>query len=86
VDSSDVVAGPGEQLSGREHHLLDGRRATVADLVESGLLAAGTGLTFSRLNETHHATVTDSGLIRLVDGREFAAPSRAAAECLGRRW
>jgi CBS domain-containing protein len=68
----------------RAHHLLDGRRATVADLVETGLLPAGTPLTFTRLGMTYHATATDTGRIRLADGREFAAPSRAAAEALGR--
>jgi CBS domain-containing protein len=73
-----------EPATTREHHLLDGRRVTVADLVESGLLPAGTPLTFTRLGTTYHGTATDTGRIRLADDREFAAPSRAAAEALGR--
>jgi hypothetical protein len=74
-----------EPAPSRERHLLDGRRVTVADLVESGLLPAGTPLTFTRLSTTYHGSATETGRIRLADGREFAAPSRAAAEALGRR-
>jgi CBS domain-containing protein len=74
-----------DESTGRQHHLLDGRRVTVADLVEFGLVPAGTALTFTRLGETHRASVSDGGRIALADGREFSAPSRAAMESLGRR-
>jgi hypothetical protein len=73
-----------EPATSRKRHLLDGRRVTVTDLVEFGLLPAGTPLTFTRLGTNYHAAVTETGRIRLADGREFVAPSRAAAEALGR--
>lgn len=74
---------PDGPATSRRHHLLDGRRVTVADLVESGLLPVGSLLTFERREATYRATVVESGTIRLDDGREFAAPSRAAIEAHG---
>lgn len=64
----------------RASYLLDGRRVTIADLLDAGLLFEGDELTFSRpsIGETHRATVTASGKLRLSDGQEFPTPSRAA--------
>lgn len=62
-------------------YLLGGRRVTVPDLVEAGLLQAGTKLRFkrARIGVTYDATVTEKGRIRLEpDGEEFRSPSRAA--------
>src|SRR5437879_1628824 len=71
----------------RDMRLLDGRRVQVADLLQNGLLRAGAVLEFrrARSNETHTAEVTPAGRLRLKDGREFAAPSRAAVEAAGVR-
>jgi CBS domain-containing protein len=62
--------------------LLDGRRVQLTDLIDAGLLEVGSALAFSRPRAglTHRAEVTEEGRLRLEDGREFAAPSRAAAE------
>ena len=65
----------------RSAYLLDGRRVTVSDLIEAGLLAAGSSLRFTRprIGDIHLAVVTEVGGIRLDDGQEFSSPSRAAA-------
>lgn len=65
----------------RSAYLLEGRRVTVLDLVDGGVLRAGATLKFKRprIGATHRATVTDAGGIRLEDGQEFRSPSRAAA-------
>lgn len=66
----------------RNMRLLDGRRVQLLDLIDAGLLAAGDVLEFNRprAGQTHTAVVTEEGRLRLEDGREFAAPSRAAVE------
>jgi predicted transcriptional regulator len=71
----------------RSAYLLDGRRVTVADLIEGGLLAPGSGLRFdrSRLGETHHAVVTPNGHIALDDGQTFPSPSPSAKVAAGVR-
>ena len=71
----------------RSAYLLDGRRVTVADLIEGELLAPGSGLRFdrSRLGKTHHAVVTPSGHIALDDGQTFPSPSPAAKVAAGMR-
>ena len=71
---------PGAPATGSAY-LLDGRRVTVSDLVNGGMLAVGATLKFKRplIGETHCAVVTDAGGIKLVDGQEFSSPSRAAA-------
>jgi len=60
--------------------LLDGRRVTIADLLEAGLLTAGDALRFRRprRGETHRAVVTTSGALALDGGQEFRSPSGAA--------
>jgi hypothetical protein len=57
----------------------------LTDLLSSGLLKEGERLTFVRplVGETHHATVTSRGWIRLDDGEEFRSPSKAAAVTVG---
>jgi CBS domain-containing protein len=60
--------------------LLEGRRVTIADLLDARLLAAGDVLRFRRprLGETHQAVVTPSGALALEGGQEFRSPSSAA--------
>jgi CBS domain-containing protein len=67
----------------RSSYLLDGRRVTITDLLEAGLLTVGDQLTFRRSGGTHHATVIASGKLRLDDGQEFPTPSRAAMAAVG---
>lgn len=61
---------------------IDGRRIEISDLLDAGLLDAETRLTWERprLGKTYTATITDTGAIRLDDGRSFSSPSRAAME------
>lgn len=69
-------------------YLIGGRRVTVPDLLEAGLLQAGTKLRFkrARIGVTYDATVTEKGRIRLEpDGEEFRSPSRAAMVAAGMR-
>jgi len=49
----------------------------VSDLVDAGLLTAGTQLTFRRKQsgEAHLAKVTGDGRIELSDGQQFKSPS-----------
>ncbi|WP_181548931.1 hypothetical protein [Micromonospora saelicesensis] len=83
-DGSDSMSNGSSSRSRREP-LINGRRVRIADLIDAGLLAADTDLTFQqRIGETpYRATVTAGGHLRLPDGREFATPSRAAAEAAG---
>lgn len=65
----------------RSMYLLDGRRVTLTDLIEAGLLSTGDALRFKRprLGQTYSATVTEAGTVSLEGGQEFRSPSRAAA-------
>lgn len=62
-----------------------GRRVTVRDLVEAGLLQTGAELRWTRpnLGQDHLAVVDQQGRILLDDGRAYSAPSRAAIEAVG---
>jgi hypothetical protein len=71
-----------EPESGEERsaYLLDDRRVTLGDLIDSGLLAPGSALLFRRprAGQTHSAVVTRTGTISLEGEQEFRSPSRAA--------
>lgn len=69
----------------RSRYLLDGRRVTVSDLVDSGLLPVGSALRFTRpqIGEVYSAEVAADGGIVLADGQKFRAPSRAAMVAAG---
>ncbi|WP_243866978.1 CBS domain-containing protein [Actinophytocola oryzae] len=74
--------------AGRSMHLIGGRRVSVSDLVDAGLVPAGAKLRFTRkrIGRTYEASVTDRGRIRLEPGgEEFRTPSRAAAVAAGMR-
>ncbi|WP_330478530.1 hypothetical protein OG301_24525 [Streptomyces platensis] len=84
---TDSTVGDGaEESPGRASYLFEGRRVRVSDLVDAGVLAAGTQLTFrrKRSGEAHPARVTADGRIELSDGRRFKSPSTAAAAASGR--
>ena len=69
-------------------YLIGGRRVTVSDLLDAGLITPGTRLRFkrNRIGVAYDATVTDKGRIRLeTDGEEFRSPSRAAMVAAGMR-
>src|SRR4051794_31470059 len=74
-----VMSEPPES-SGRTMHLMDGRRVTLEDLIEAGLLKIGERVRFSRprMGVTYSAEVTEPGRLRLDDGLEYRSPSRAA--------
>ncbi len=64
----------------------DGRRLTVGDLLNAGLLEAGAALSWTRpkIGRTYSAKVLETGQIQLDDGgRVYASPSRAAKEAAG---
>ncbi|GLZ09544.1 hypothetical protein Acsp03_70100 [Actinomadura sp. NBRC 104412] len=54
-------------------------------MIKAGRLEAGATLTWHRprKKETHRATVTERGCIRLADGRLFTDPSPAAVALSG---
>lgn len=82
------MAGHGDENGGRSMYLLGGRRVTVSDLLEAGLVEAGAKLRFdrNRIGSSYHATVTEAGRIRVEpDGEEFRTPSRAAMVAAGMR-
>ncbi|MEC3955155.1 CBS domain-containing protein [Nocardia sp. CDC153] len=77
-----------DEAAARSMYLIGGRRVTVSDLLEAGLIRVGEALRFrrSRIGVTYDATVTESGLIRLeAGGEEFRSPSRAAMVAAGMR-
>ncbi|WP_443056940.1 hypothetical protein [Streptomyces sp. IBSBF 2390] len=73
------------EAQSRARYLLEGRRVTIADLLGIGLLKEGERLRFvrPRVGESHEATVTPRGWIRLSDGEEFRSPSKAAMVAVG---
>ena len=60
--------------------LVDGRRATVGDLLAAGLIDDGEELEFvrPRLGVTYRAVVISDGRIQTEDGEIWPSPSRAA--------
>jgi CBS domain-containing protein len=77
-----------DEIRGRSMYLIGGRRVTVSDLLDAGLIEAGAKLKFkrSRIGVTYDATVTAKGRIRLEpDREEFRSPSRAAMVAAGMR-
>jgi CBS domain-containing protein len=78
----------GDEGDGRSMYLIGGRRVTVSDLLDAGLLRVGDKLRFDRkrIGSSHFATVTDKGRIRVEpEGEEFRSPSRAAMVAAGMR-
>ncbi|NUK32314.1 CBS domain-containing protein [Streptomyces lunaelactis] len=69
----------------RNTYLLDGRRATVADLLNAGLIKEGDELVFDRprVGSRHTARVIPDGRFELPDGQTFRSPSQAAAAAVG---
>lgn len=61
----------------RFQYLLNGRRVRVKDLIDAELLEPGTELHYTRLGQTHVATVTAAGELQLDNGRLFRTPSAA---------
>lgn len=73
---------------GRAKYLIEGRRVTVADLLDHELIKAGARIRFdrNRIGKTFYATVTDKGRIRVDSlGEEFRSPSGAAMMAAGMR-
>lgn len=70
-----------ESRESRSAYLLDGRRVTIGDLIDNGLLPVGSDLRFKRprAGQTHKAVITQAGTVSLDGGQEFRSPSRAAA-------
>lgn len=66
-------------------YLYNGRRVTVADLIEAGDLVAGETIEYRRAREgkIFPATLLDDGRIQVEDGRVFDSLSRAAATLAG---
>lgn len=64
------------------HVLYRGRRVTISDLLDHGLLVAGDELVWQRprLGEVHTARVVENGTIELHDGGQFTSPSQAAQQ------
>ncbi|MET4922069.1 hypothetical protein P3L51_06830 [Streptomyces sp. PSRA5] len=84
---TDYTMGDGaEEPPGRASYLIEGRRVRLSDLLDAGLLAMGTRLTFRRKRSgmAHTALVTGDARIELSDGRRFKSPSTAAAAASGR--
>jgi len=76
-----VPSSPDSARNGRSMYLLDGRRVTLLDLIEAGLLGPDSRLRFGRprIGTVHYAVVTANGGVVIDDGQEFRSPSRAAA-------
>lgn len=61
-------------------YAVDGRRVTVADLIEAGLIESDEDVEFvrPRLGEHYRATILGDGTFRLYDGSVHQSPSLAA--------
>jgi hypothetical protein len=70
------------ETSGRREHLFRGRRVKVRDLVNAHLLEPGAVLVYDRpqLGETFQISVTETGRLRLPDGRETGSLSGAVRQ------
>ncbi len=68
-----------------DHTKINGHRVRLTDLLEYELLAPGDELYWDRpqLGNRYEASVTETGAIRLSDGRVFSSPSRAGMEAAG---
>lgn len=79
------VSTPAHVRASRARFEIEGRRIQVTDLLDAGLLTPGEKATWQRprVGAAYTAGVTDSGSIRLPDGRAFSSPSRAAIEAAG---
>lgn len=85
IEPPDHVEGSGGR-SRPARFKFDGRRLTVGDLLNAGLLEAGDALSWTRprIGRTYSARVLENGQIQLDDGeRVYASPSRAAMEAAG---
>lgn len=65
--------------TGKKRKTYDG---SIADLLSSGLLVAGTTLHFDQGDKHAEATVTADGKL-MVDGKAYASPSTAGAKAVG---
>lgn len=72
--------------SGRREHLFRGRRVKVRDLINARLLEPGVVLVYDRpqLGETFQVSVTETGRLRLPDGRETGSLSGAVRQLTGK--
>jgi CBS domain-containing protein len=70
----------------RQHHLFRGRRVMIRDLVDAGLLEAGTILVWDlpQIGESFQVTVTETGQLQLPDGGQAGSPSRAIRDLTGK--
>ena len=75
-------AGADGRPTGPTRYQIDGRRVTIADLIDHGLLEPDTELTWhrQRVGTTYKVKVLKSGQLELPDGRKYSAPVRAARE------
>lgn len=75
----------GDQIEVIDHTKINGRRVRLTDLLEYELLESEDELYWDRpqLGNRYEATVTETGAIRLPDGRVFSSPSRAGMEVAG---
>lgn len=80
ADHEPTVAGVVPKASGPTTITANGRRVTVLDLLESGLLQPGEPVEFvrPRLGQHHHATILPDGSFELPDGTVHQSPSLAA--------
>jgi Restriction Enzyme Adenine Methylase Associated len=81
----EFAAGTGEQPQAIDHTKIHGHRVRLTDLLEYELLLPGDELYWDRpqLGNRYEAAVTETGAIRLSDGRVFSSPSRAGMEAAG---
>jgi hypothetical protein len=81
----DFTVGGTEQGDVFDHTKINGRRVRLTDLLEYELLTPGDELYWDRpqIGTRYEASVTETGAIRLADGRVFSSPSRAGIEAAG---
>lgn len=75
-----ATAPPATDAAEMRVYAVDGRRVTVADLIDAGLLEPDEDVEFvrPRLGELYKATILDDGIFRLPDGSIHQSPSLAA--------
>ena len=85
-ESEAPAGGGGDSISGGAKTLnsytIGGRSIRIADLVQAGLLSAGTEIEFTRHGKTTRGVITDDGNIQ-VGGQKFPTPSAAGKPAVG---
>jgi hypothetical protein len=82
VVTSGGSADQGISTTKRQRYMIHGHAVRIVDLVETGLLTAGTEITLTSRGETVRATITENGTIQVGENL-YSTPSAAGTPIVG---